>query len=91
MQVQEPIHIEVIHDIHRYTEWVNRPDDGIDIAKALLAAAKANHIKIVDFILRKDDDAFQDDSKLSVLHVEINGLYTWKIAVFEELSCIFEV
>ena len=77
-----------IHHACRYTEWVNRPDDGIDIAKALLAAAKANHVKIVDIILRKDN---QDDSIMSVLHVEINGLYTWKIAVLEELSCIFEV
>ena len=79
----------------RYKEWVNREGDDIDIAKALLAAAKANHVKIVDTILRKDDDAFQDDSKLSVLHVydELNfgGFYVWKVAVREGLSCIFEV
>ena len=82
------IYYTCTHHACRYTEWVNRPDDGIDIAKALLAAAKANHVKIVDIILRKDN---QDDSEMSVLRVEINGLYTWKIAVLEELSCIFEV
>ena len=48
-------------------------------------------MKIVDIILKRDDDAFQDDTRLSVLHVKINGLHTWKIAVLEELSCIFEV
>ena len=53
--------------MHRYTDWVNRPGDDIDIAKALLAAAKANHVKVVDIILRRDDDAFEDDNKLSVL------------------------
>ena len=78
--------------MHRYTDWVNRPGDDIDIAKALLAAAKANHVKIVDIILRRDDDAFEDDNKLSVLHVEPKtSWHTWKIAVHEGLSCIFEV
>ena len=75
---------------HRYDDWVERPGDDTDIAKALLAAAKANHVKIVDIILRKDYDAGEDD-KDSVLTVEINGLPTWKMAVLEELSCIFEV
>lgn len=78
--------------MHRYTQWVNRHGDDIDIAKALLAAAKANHVKIVDVILRKDDDAFENDNKLSVLHVEPKkSWHTWKIAVHEGWSCIFEV
>ena len=79
--------------LYRYTDWVNRKGDDVDIAKALLAAAKANHVKIVDIILRKDDDAFQDDNKLSVLHVvdESSGLCIWKVAVLEGYSCIFEV
>lgn len=65
--------------------------DGIDIAKALLYAAKGNHVNVVDILLRKDDDAFHDNSKRSVLHVEVNGNRVWKIAVLEGLSCIFEV
>ena len=78
--------------IHRYDDWVERRGrgDDTDIAKALLAAAKANHVKIVDIILRKDDDVVKD-AKDSVLQVKINGMPTWKMAVVEELSCIFEV
>ena len=75
---------------HRYDNWVERPGDDTDIAKALLAAAKANHVKIVDIILRKDDEAVQEN-KGTVLEVYINELPIWKKAVLEELSCIFEV
>lgn len=84
--------VSVVHYIiYRYSGWVEQEDDGIDIAKALLVAAKANHIKVVDIILRNDDDAFQDDSRKSVLHVQLNGEEMWKIAVQEGLSSIFEV
>ena len=81
----------------RYTGWIfENDDDGTDIARALLAAAKGNHIKVVDVILRMDDDAFQHGSRKhetisSVLYVQLNGMETWKIAVQEGLSCIFEV
>ena len=74
-----------------YSGWVEQDDDGIDIARALLAAAKGNHVKVVDIILKLDDDAFQNESRKSVLHVQLNGVDTWKIAVQEGLSCIFEV
>ena len=79
--------------LHRYDKWVDRPGDDTDIAKALLAAAKANRVKILEIILRIDDDAFQNANKLSVLHVadKLSGFYTWKVAVLEGLSCIFEV
>ena len=84
--------VSVVHYIiYRYSGWVEKEDDGIDIAKALLVAAKANYIKVVDIILRIDDDAFQDDSRKSVLHVQLNGEEMWKIAVQEGLSSIFEV
>ena len=63
----------------------------IDIAKALLVAAKGNHVKVVDNILRRDHDAFQDDNEDSVLHVKLNKEELWKIAVQEGLSCVFEV
>ena len=76
---------------YRYSGWVEQDDDGVDIARALLAAAKGNHVKVVDIILKIDDDAFQDEKRKSVLHVQLNGVETWKIAVQEGLSCIFEV
>lgn len=38
-----------------------------------------------------DDDAFQHENRKSVLYVQLNGLETWKIAVQEGFSCIFEV
>ena len=74
---------------YRYKDTL---DDRADIAIALLAAAKANHVNIIDIILRKDD-AFQDERKSSVLHVldEVSHFPIWKVAVFEGLSCIFEV
>ena len=76
----------------RYTGWIfENGDDEIDIARTLLAAAKGKHIKVVDLILRMDDDAFQHGTRKSVLHVKLNGMETWKIAVQEGLSCIFEV
>ena len=76
----------------RYTEWIDgSTEDGVDIAKALLVAARHNHINVVEAILRRDDDAFNDVSRRSVLHVEVKGNEVWKIAVLEGLSCIFEV
>ena len=77
-------------DLYRYTEWIDG-DDGIDIGQALLLGAKGNHVNVVDVIVRRDDDAFNDDSRNSVLHVKIKGNQVWKIAVLEGLSCIFEV
>ena len=76
-----------------FYRYKDTPDDRADIAIALLAAAKANHVNIIDIILRKDDDAFQDERKSSVLHVvdEVSHFPIWKVAVFEGLSCIFEV
>ena len=74
----------------RYTQWIDQ-GDGVDIARALLAAAKGNHVKVVEIILRMDDDAFRDKTRYSVLRVKLNGVETWKIAVQEGLSCIFEV
>ena len=43
-----------------------------------------------------DDDALQHETRKretrkSVLYVQLNGVETWKIAVQEGLSCIFEV
>ena len=75
---------------YRYTEWVDQ-EDGIDLAKALLAAARGNHLEVVEIILRMDDDAFHDKNRYSVLRVQLNGVETWKIAVQDGLSCIFEV
>ena len=74
----------------RYTQRIDQ-GDGVDIARALLAAAKGNHVKVVDIILRIDDDAFRDRTESTVLRVKLKGVETWKIAVQEGLSCIFEV
>ena len=83
----------VFYAVHRYDNWVERPGDDTDIANALLAAAKANHVKILEIILQIDDNAFQNPNRLSVLHVadKLSGFYTWKVAVLEGLSCVFEV
>ena len=81
-----------VHYAHRYGDWVERPDDvdRLDIAKALLAAAKANHVKIVEIILRKDSNVFQHGSVLKVLD-ESSGFCMWQVAVLEGHPCIFEV
>lgn len=76
-----------------FYRYKDTPDDHADIAKALLAAARAYHVNIIDIILRKDDDVCQDERKSSVLYVvdEVSRFPIWKVAVFEGLSCIFEV
>ena len=53
------------------------------MAKALLVAAQAGHAKVVECILQKDNTLIVE--KLS------NDKELWKQAVYEELSCIFEV
>ena len=68
-------------EYYRYTDLVDE-DDGIDKAKALLVAARGSHFKVVESILIAD---------LSVLYVQLCGMETWKIAVQDGLSCIFEV
>lgn len=53
------------------------------MAKALLAAARGGHAKVVECILQKDNtlivERVTDDDEL------------WKQAITEELTCIFEV
>ena len=75
-------------EYYRYNDLVD--DDGIDKAKALLAAARGNHLKAVECILM-DDPIASDAITSSVLGVQLNGVMTWKIAVQDGLSCIFEV
>lgn len=57
--------------------------DKSDIAKALLAAARGDHAKIVECILQKDNT-------LIVERVS-NDEELWKQAITEELTCVFEV
>lgn len=53
------------------------------MAKALLAAARGNHINIVKYILEKD---------VSVMEQEIReGIPLIKQAMADDLSCVFEV
>jgi hypothetical protein len=53
------------------------------VAKALLAAARGGHAKVVECILQKDNT-------LIVVKVS-NDEELWKQAITEELTCVFEV
>ena len=76
------MHMLCLYTIPQYRDENKVDENKVDMAMALLAAARGHHTDIVKCILQKDQ---------SIIEQEIKDMPLREQAIHDDLSCIFEV